>query len=97
MISTPVCTIVTYHYVRDLPRTALPALKGLLTDDFRKQVDWLCERYEMATLESALAFWHGEYAPPRDLCLITFDDGLQEHYTDVLPILAERKIQGMFF
>ena len=89
--------VIMYHYVRDLPRTQFPRLKGMLTGDFRRQVDFLRERYEMATLESALAFWRGEYTPTRDLCLLTFDDGLKDHYTDVLPILVERKIQGLFF
>lgn len=86
-----------YHYVRDLPTTRFPRIKGLLTDAFRHQVDSLRTTYEMATLESALAFWRGDYVPTRDLCLLTFDDGLQDHYTDVLPILAERSVQGLFF
>jgi len=86
-----------YHYVRDLPRTRFPRIKGLLTDDFRLQVARLSEQYEMATLESALAFLAGQYQPARDLCLLTFDDGLKDHYTDVLPLLSEQRIQGLFF
>ena len=89
--------VVMYHYVRDLPRTRFPRIKGMLTDDFRDQVASLSERYEMATLESALAFLRGEHVPQRDLCLLTFDDGLKDHYTDVLPILIEQRIQGLFF
>jgi peptidoglycan/xylan/chitin deacetylase (PgdA/CDA1 family) len=88
---------VIYHYVRDLPRTRFPRIKGLLTDDFKRQVAMLCERYEMATLESALAFLEGKYHPARELCLLTFDDGLKEHFTTCLPILAERRVQGLFF
>lgn len=90
-------TIVMYHYVRDLPRTRFPRIKGLLTADFRRQVAGLGEHYEMATLESALAFLRGDYRPARDLCLLTFDDGLKDHVTDVLPVLAERGLQGVFF
>lgn len=90
-------TAVTYHYVRDLSRTRFPRIKGMLTDHFRHQVALLRERYEIATLESALAFCVGDYTPSRDLCLLTFDDGLRDHYTDVLPILAEQDIQGLFF
>jgi len=86
-----------YHYVRDLPRTRFPRIKAALSDDFRRQVAWLSERHEMATLESALAFLAGKYQPARDLCLLTFDDGLRDHYTEVLPVLAERRIQGLFF
>lgn len=89
--------VVTYHYIRDLPATRFPKIKGMLLDDFVGQVKLLQGRYEMATLDSALAFVGGSYVPQRDLCLLTFDDGLKEHYRDVTPILAERKIQGVFF
>lgn len=88
--------VVMYHYVRDLPRTAYPNIRGMLVDDFRAQVDWLRGTFEMATLECALAYLHGEYVPDKDLCLLTFDDGLKEHYSEVLPILAERQVQGLF-
>jgi peptidoglycan/xylan/chitin deacetylase (PgdA/CDA1 family) len=90
-------TVVMYHYVRDLPRTRFPRIKGLLTEDFRQQVAALDQQYEMATLASALAFLRGDYRPARDLCLLTFDDGLKDHLTEVLPILAERRLQGVFF
>ena len=88
---------IAYHYVRDLPQTKYPNIKGILVDTFRRQVDALAERYEMASLESASAFLEGRYQPQRDLCLLTFDDGLKEHSTEVTPILAERGIQGLFF
>jgi peptidoglycan/xylan/chitin deacetylase (PgdA/CDA1 family) len=89
--------VVVYHYVRNLPNTPFPRIKGMLTTDFQQQVDFLRTRFEMATLESAIAFWQCQYVPTRDLCLLTFDDGLKDHFTDVWPILAERKIQGLFF
>ena len=89
-------SIVAYHYVRDLPRSRFPKIKGLSVDGFVRQVKWLEERYEIATLESALDFLEGRYQPRRDLCLLTFDDGLKEHYTEVLPILHDHGIQGVF-
>jgi peptidoglycan/xylan/chitin deacetylase (PgdA/CDA1 family) len=93
----PVLNVVMYHYVRDLPRTPFPRIKGMLLESFRSQVKKLSERYEMARLETALEFLSGSYQPKRDLCLLTFDDGLREHYQDVTPILAELGIQGQFF
>jgi peptidoglycan/xylan/chitin deacetylase (PgdA/CDA1 family) len=88
---------VVYHYVRDRARSLFPALKAMDTAAFREQVDWLAGQFEWATLESALAFLKGTYCPKRSLCLLTFDDGLKEHYARVLPILDERGIQGVFF
>lgn len=93
----PALHVVMYHYVRDLPNTRFPRIKGMLLSDFRTQVRALHARYEMATLETALAFLQGSYVPRRDLCLLTFDDGLREHYADITPFLAELGVQGLFF
>jgi peptidoglycan/xylan/chitin deacetylase (PgdA/CDA1 family) len=95
-MDSPVLHIVVYHYVRDLPRTRFPRIKGMLTSDFRRQVAELSGCFEMATIESALAFLKGTYRPSSDLCLLTFDDGLKEHYTEATQVLAERHIQGIF-
>jgi peptidoglycan/xylan/chitin deacetylase (PgdA/CDA1 family) len=89
--------VVMYHYVRDLPNTSYPRIKGMLISDFRQQLAVLQNQYEMATLESALDFLRGAYSPPRDLCLLTFDDGLKDHYSEVTSILSDLSIQGIFF
>lgn len=88
---------VMYHYVRDVRETRFPDLKAVSIDDFRAKVDHLASHYEMADLESALAFLSGAYQPERQLCLLTFDDGLADHYDQVTPILVERNVQGVFF
>lgn len=89
--------VVMYHYVRDLPDSRYPGLKGISTERFKAQLGLLAQRYEMASLESALAHVQGDYQPKRDLCLLSFDDGLKEHGTVAAPILAERGMQGVFF
>jgi len=94
---TPTLDVIMYHYVQDRAKSDFPRLKAMQLEDFRRQVASLSGRYEMATIESALDFLEGTYKPSRDLCLLTFDDGLKEHYTDVLPLLAEYRIQGLFF
>jgi peptidoglycan/xylan/chitin deacetylase (PgdA/CDA1 family) len=89
--------VVMYHYVRDLPNTPFPRIKGMLTTDFRQQLKAIQNLYEMATLESALDFLRGVYTPARDLCLLTFDDGFKEHYAEVTPRLVDCGVQGNFF
>jgi peptidoglycan/xylan/chitin deacetylase (PgdA/CDA1 family) len=93
----PTLTVVMYHYVRAAERNPFPALKSMDLDSFVRQVNELRSRYEMATLESALALLRGEYMARRPLCLLTFDDGVQDHYQEVGPVLADRGIQGVFF
>lgn len=88
---------VLYHYVRDTPTTRFPRLNAMRTDAFAKQVAELKERYEVVPLEKALAFLSGRYKAARDLVVLTFDDGLKEHVTEVTPVLVEHGIQGCFF
>jgi peptidoglycan/xylan/chitin deacetylase (PgdA/CDA1 family) len=96
-VELPALHVVMYHYVRDLPNTPFPKIKGMLTGEFRRQLAVLRNYYEMATLESGLDFLQGAYTPARDLSLLTFDDGFKEHYADITPILADQGIQGLFF
>lgn len=93
----PTLKVVMYHYVRDLPNSRYPQIKGMLTDDFRRQVAGLKQSHELVDCEGALQFVRGEFTPRRPPCLLTFDDGLKDHYTDVLPILAEARASGVFF
>jgi peptidoglycan/xylan/chitin deacetylase (PgdA/CDA1 family) len=86
-----------YHYVRDTERTAYPAIKAMPVDAFRAQVDWVASEADAASLDEAIAFLDGEYSPRRDLFLLTFDDGLRDHYEAAAPILADRGIPGIFF
>ena len=92
----PTLHAVMYHYIRDLPNTPFPRIKGMLVEDFRRQVQWLAENFEMATVESVLDFLKGDYEPKRDLCILTFDDAFKDHVDNALPILAEHKVQGVF-
>lgn len=87
---------VMYHYVQDPARMPFP-LKVMPVDAFRRQVHRLAECFEMATMESAMAYLAGGYRPRRDLCLLTFDDGLAEHGHTVTPLLVEKGIEGIFF
>jgi peptidoglycan/xylan/chitin deacetylase (PgdA/CDA1 family) len=96
-VELPALRVVMYHYVRDLPNTSFPRIKGMLTSEFRQQLAALQDRYEMATLESALDFMRGAYEPVKDLMLLTFDDGFKEHCAEVTSMLMDQRIQGLFF
>lgn len=90
-------TVVAYHYVRDLARTTFPRLNGLRLDLFRRQLDAFQERFEIVALDGALEYLARRFQPAREVCLLTFDDGLKEHYTEVLPMLRERGLAACFF
>jgi len=91
-------TIVMYHYVRDLSKTRYPIIKGLKLKNFILQLDYLDHNYTIVRMEDCIEALNGkEKGFPDDAVLLTFDDGYLDHYTEVFPILSERKIQGSFF
>jgi peptidoglycan/xylan/chitin deacetylase (PgdA/CDA1 family) len=91
------CTIVFYHYVRDVTRTDFPDIKALSPSGFAAQLDWLQTRFDMIdgpTFERAVRRG-ADFDRPT--ALLTFDDGFVDHYEHVFPVLRSRSLGGIFF
>ena len=88
---------VMYHYVRDVEKTPFPDIKGLSVDHFRRQVGTVRESFATPQLEACLDFLAGNWDPGRDICILTFDDGLTEHFATVADILTDTGLPGVFF
>jgi peptidoglycan/xylan/chitin deacetylase (PgdA/CDA1 family) len=86
-----------YHYVRDLRYSRYPAIKGLDLELFRGQIAYLQKHYSFVTVEQVIAAYHNVASLPSKAVLLTFDDAYIDHFTNVFPVLYERKIQGAFF
>jgi len=96
-VTTRGCTIVFYHYVRDVERTPFPGIKALSVAGFEAQLDWLQARYDVLdglTFERAVLAGVGFDRPT---ALLTFDDGFVDHYEHVFPLLHSRGLGGIFF
>jgi len=90
-------TVVMYHYVRDLPNTRYPKIKALRTDQFELQLDHIARTYEVVALADVVQAAQGGPSLPQSACLLTFDDGLADHYETVFPRLRSRSMPGAFF
>jgi peptidoglycan/xylan/chitin deacetylase (PgdA/CDA1 family) len=91
------CTIVFYHYVRDVTRTDFPDIKALSPSGFAAQLDWLQTRFDVVdgpTFERAVRSG-ADFVRPT--ALLTFDDGFVDHYEHVFPVLRSRGLGGIFF
>jgi peptidoglycan/xylan/chitin deacetylase (PgdA/CDA1 family) len=90
-------TIVMYHYVRDLPNTRYPGIKGLLTERFEGQLDYITRHYTVCSPGQIASAINGKGSLPPNPCLLTFDDGFIDHYLTVFPRLEERGLVGSFY
>jgi len=84
-----------YHYVRPIS-PSLPNLRYLPLDHFSKQLDWLCKAKRPLGREEIEGVILGE-RKVTDGFILTFDDGLIDHYEFVLPELLRRELTAIFF
>lgn len=92
-------TVVMYHYVRD-PGDRCEAgtgIPGLGVAQFEAQVDRLAREHAMIAWPDLRDFLVDQKPLPASACLLTFDDGLLDHFHNVFPILHARGLSGLFF
>lgn len=89
-------TIAMYHYVRPIAQSRYPEIKGLEYDFFVRQIDFMRENYHFVSCDDIRSALAGKKDLPDKAMLLTFDDGYQDHYTYVFPLLAKYDIPGFF-
>jgi peptidoglycan/xylan/chitin deacetylase (PgdA/CDA1 family) len=92
-------TVLLYHYVRDKGDAAESGseIPGLPVQVFVAQLDELAKRHTFVSWrEVRLALQEGGPLPD-SACLLTFDDGVRDHYLNVFKILQDRNLSGLFF
>lgn len=97
MIDASCCTAWMFHYVFERERTRFPNLKGLAPVEFSQFLDWVVRRGPVIHPAELIASIDGVQALPANAQLLTFDDGLQDHYRWVFPELLRRGLSGLFF
>lgn len=93
-------TILMYHDIRDFDRTSFPrryeGTSFLTPAEFAAQLDYIEERYAVISLVD-LVRRLAEGEPTSRLAVLTFDDGLADHFDQVRPALLARGLPATFF
>ena len=91
------CKIVMYHYVRPIKNSKYPEIKGLELDSFIRQINHLKKKFHILTATEFLDGLINQEKIKKNSILLTFDDGLKDHYSHVYSILKKNQLQGLFF
>jgi peptidoglycan/xylan/chitin deacetylase (PgdA/CDA1 family) len=92
-------TVMMYHYVRD-PRDEAEqgsGIPGMPVRAFETQLDSLSRQYTFIRWPDLRMALQGKKPLPDSACLLTFDDGISDHYINVYKILQSRNLSGLFF
>jgi len=92
--------ILMYHYVSELPRNADETRRGLTVtpEIFTAHMQYLHDQgYTTISLYDLYdALTKGKSLPPKSI-ILTFDDGYEDAYTNVFPVLKQFGFTGTFF
>ena len=92
-------TVMMYHYIRD-PGDAAESgsgIAGMPVAAFEAQLDELAKQHTFVTWREVQVALQGEGSLPASACLLTFDDGVLDHYVNAFRILRSRGLSGLFF
>ena len=64
---------------------------------FRRQLEFLRDRYVPVSLDEVVRAIRGEAALPERAVLVTFDDGFRNNYTVAFPVLREMGVPAAIF
>lgn len=91
--------VLMYHYVRDANDAAEAGsgIPGMPLAHFESQIDYLATHFEIVSWLDLKRHLLGHGDLPPAACLLTFDDGVCDHYINVYPALRKRGLSGLFF
>ena len=85
-----------YHHIRESVNRRFPGLHFRTVSDFRRQLSTLKQYYEFPDPRDVRLCLLQQGAIPERSCVLTFDDGLRDHYDYVAQVLSEMDILGVF-
>ena len=90
-------SLMPYHYVRPVKNSLHPNLKALEIDDFKNQIDYFVNNFNVIAGDEFLEIINFKKIPKNPSIVLIFDDGLLDHYEHVFPYLRKKKLKAYFY
>lgn len=82
--------VIMYHHVQDINKRRFPHLHARSNSEFDTQIEYLDQNFQIVPFI--------DLASQSDRkVVLTFDDGLKDHYKNVFPKLVKKNLFGQFF
>lgn len=88
--------ISMYHYTRDIVHSRYPQIKGLDTNLFRQQIEYMKNNFNIVTMEQVIDAVEGKSELSEKALLLTFDDGYIDNYAFAFPNFRRIWHTGIF-
>ena len=85
---------IFFPYIRVINYHGIPANQR---ENFEAQIRYYLSRFVPATLEDLTALLDGFWPYPKPGIILSFDDGLRNHFSVAAPILEKYGFKGLFF
>lgn len=90
--------ILEYHQVTDEPLDPVFEIYNVPPADFNAQLDYLqAEGYTTITLQDFMRVVHGKGSLPPKPIILTFDDGYEDNYSEMFPILKVHDMTAVIY
>ena len=86
-----------YHYIKNYNNNKIFNLKSLDLKKFEEQINFFKKNTNILNNDDFCQILHEKKIPKKPCTLLTFDDGYNDHYENVYPLLLKYKIKGIFY
>lgn len=88
--------ILVYHGVVKQPNRKV-SVGPISLSQFTQHLNYLRKHFKIVSLETIFEMYRADYVPSQKTIALTFDDGYQNNYTNVYPLLKESRVPATIF
>lgn len=98
--SEAVVPVLIYHHIREIKETDSDNARTFIVspENFSSQMQYLKDNgFNTISFGNLIDYFKGEFDMPEKPIIISFDDGVVNHYQNAWPILQKNNLKATFF